>query len=146
MLTLDNLSPQPGSKKNRKRIGRGPGSGHGKTATRGHKGYKARTGSGVKIGFEGGQMPLQRRLPKRGFNNIFKKQCRAVNLKDLESFAAGERIDRAALLAKGLISKKDDLVKILATGEISKALTFAVDKISDTARQKIQAAGGTIEE
>jgi len=146
MLTLDGLSPQPGSKKNRKRIGRGPGSGHGKTATRGHKGYKARTGSGIKIGFEGGQMPLQRRLPKRGFNNIFKKQCGVVNLKDLVDFEAGERIDRTSLLAKGLISKRDELIKVLATGEIDKALTFSVDKISEAARQKIQAAGGTIEE
>ena len=146
MLTLDNLSPQPGSRKQRKRVGRGPGSGRGKTSTRGHKGYKSRSGSSIKPGFEGGQMPLQRRLPKRGFNNIFKKQFGIVNLEDLDCYDAGSRIDRKILIEKGLIAKKDEYVKILGNGEITKAMTFSVDKISASARRKIEAAGGTIEE
>jgi large subunit ribosomal protein L15 len=146
MLTLENLSPQPGSRKPRKRVGRGSGSGHGKTSTRGHKGYKARSGSSVKPGFEGGQMPLHRRLPKRGFNNIFKKQFGIVNLQDLDCYDAGTRIDRQILVEKGLIAKKDEFVKILANGEITKAMTFVVDKISASARKKIEAAGGSIEE
>ena len=145
MLTLSNLSPHPGSNKNKKRIGRGPGSGHGKTAARGHKGYKARSGSGIKLGFEGGQMPLQRRLPKRGFNNIFKKEYAIVNLRDLERFEAGTRIDRQALIDAGMVAKKYPFVKILGEGEIKAALTVAVDKVSKSARQKIEAAGGTIE-
>ena len=145
MLTLSNLSPHPGSNKNKKRIGRGPGSGHGKTATRGHKGYKARSGSGIKLGFEGGQMPLQRRLPKRGFNNIFKKEYAIVNLRDLERFEAGTRIDRQALIDAGMVARKYPFVKILGEGEIKAALTVAVDKVSKSARQKIEAAGGTIE-
>ena len=145
MLTLSNLSPHPGARKNKKRVGRGPGSGHGKTSTRGHKGYKARSGSGIKPGFEGGQMPLQRRLPKRGFNNIFRKQYAIVNLRDLERFEAGTRIDRQALVEAGMVAKKYPFVKILGEGEIKTALTVAVDKISKSARQKIEAAGGTIE-
>ncbi|MGV1098121.1 50S ribosomal protein L15 [Thiovibrio sp. JS02] len=145
-MTLSNLSPQPGSRKARKRVGRGPGSGHGKTATRGHKGHKARSGGGIKIGFEGGQMPLQRRLPKRGFNNIFKKQYAIVNIQDLERFESGAKIDKQALVAAGLVSKHDALVKILGDGELKNALTVAVDKVSGAARQKIEAAGGKIEE
>jgi len=146
MLTLSNLSPQPGSRKAKKRVGRGLGSGHGKTATRGHKGYKARSGGGIKLGFEGGQMPLQRRLPKRGFNNIFKKVFAIVNLQDLERFAADTRVDKQALIAAGLVSKNDELVKVLGNGEVKCALTIAVDKVSASARQKIEAAGGKIEE
>ena len=146
MLTLDNLSPKAGSRKPRKRVGRGPGTGRGKTSTRGQKGYKSRSGSSIKPGFEGGQMPLQRRLPKRGFTNIFKQQFGIVNLKDLDCFDEGARIDRQTLLEKGLIAKKDEFVKILGQGEIKKAMTFAVDKISATAREKITSAGGTIEE
>jgi large subunit ribosomal protein L15 len=146
MLTLNNLSPQPGSRKNKKRVGRGPGSGHGKTATRGHKGFKARSGSGIKPGFEGGQMPLQRRIPKRGFTNIFKKQYVIINVQDLERFAAGSRIDRQSLVAAGLVAKNDGLVKILGNGEVKSALTIAVDKVSSAARQKIEAAGGRVEE
>lgn len=145
MLTLSNLSPNPGSRKNRKRIGRGPGSGHGKTATRGHKGYKARSGSSIKPGFEGGQMPLQRRIPKRGFNNIFRKEFAIVNVNDLDVFEAGTKIDLAALVDAGLVAKKYKLVKVLGDGELSKSLTVAVDKLSETARKKIEAAGGTIE-
>ena len=146
MLTLSNLSPQPGSRKPRKRIGRGLGSGHGKTATRGHKGHKARSSGGIKLGFEGGQMPLQRRLPKRGFNNIFKKVFAIVNLQDLERFAADTRVDKQALVAAGLVSKNDDLIKVLGNGELKHALTVVVDKVSGSARQKIEAVGGKIEE
>ena len=146
MLSLSNLSPQKGSTKQRKRLGRGPGSGHGKTAGRGHKGFKARSGSGVKLGFEGGQMPLQRRLPKRGFNNIFRKEFAVVNVKDLDKLEAGAKVDRQALVAAGLIRANDNFVKILGEGELTKKFTVAVDKVSESARKKIENAGGTIEE
>ena len=145
MLTLSNLSPNPGSRKSRKRVGRGQGSGRGKTSTRGHKGYKARSGSSIKPGFEGGQMPLQRRIPKRGFNNIFRKEFAIVNVNDLEVFEAGTKIDLSALIDAGLVAKKFKLVKVLGNGEISKSLTVSVDKLSEAARKKIEAAGGTIE-
>lgn len=143
MLTLANLSPQVGSTKQRKRLGRGPGSGHGKTAGRGHKGFKARSGSGVKPGFEGGQMPLQRRIPKRGFNNIFKKQYALVSLTQLDSFAAGDVISVDTLIAAKIV-KKGMAVKVLANGELSKALTVKVDKMSETAKSKIESVGGTV--
>ncbi|MBU0675662.1 MAG: 50S ribosomal protein L15 [Proteobacteria bacterium] len=145
MLTLSNLSPNPGSTKKRKRIGRGPGSGHGKTSTRGHKGAKARSGSGIKPGFEGGQMPLQRRIPKRGFTNLFKKDFAIVNLKDLERFEAGSTIDRALLAESGLVSAKETFVKLLGTGDVSKSLTIKVDKVSESAKAKVEAAGGKVE-
>ena len=145
MLTLSNLSPAPGSRKARKRVGRGQGSGHGRTATRGHKGYKARSGSGIKPGFEGGQMPLQRRLPKRGFTNIFRKEFTIVNVEQLEQFEAGARIDKQALVDAGLVKKHDNLIKVLGNGELSKSLTIVVDKVSQSARTKIETAGGTIE-
>ena len=145
MLDLSNLSPNPGSRKPRKRVGRGQGSGRGKTATRGHKGYKARSGSSIKPGFEGGQMPLQRRIPKRGFNNIFRKEFGIVNIQNLELFEVGAKVDRAALVEAGLVAKKFQLVKVLGNGELTKALTIAVDKLSESARKKIEAAGGTIE-
>ena len=146
MIDLSNLSPSPGSRKPKKRIGRGPGTGHGKTAGKGHKGAKARSGGGVKMGFEGGQMPLQRRLPKRGFTNIFKTHYAIVNLTDLARFEAGSRIDRQALVDAGLVSKRDSLVKLLGNGDIEKSLTIAVDKVSKSARQKIEAASGSVEE
>ncbi len=146
MIDLSNLSPSPGSRKPRKRLGRGPGTGHGKTSGKGHKGAKARSGGGVKMGFEGGQMPLQRRLPKRGFTNIFKKQYAIVNLSDLARFEAGSKVDRQALVDAGLVSVKDSLVKLLGNGDIDKSLTIAVDKVSKSARQKIEAASGSIEE
>lgn len=146
MIDLSNLSPFPGSRKQKKRLGRGRGSGHGKTSGRGHNGYKSRSGSGIKPGFEGGQMPLQRRLPKRGFTNIFKKEYSIVNVKDLDRFDSGSRIDHESLVASGLISKQDKLVKILGDGEISKSFTVAVDKVSESARKKIEAAGGKFEE
>lgn len=144
MLNLSNLSPHPGARKQRKRLGRGHGSGLGKTSGRGHKGYKARSGSGIKPGFEGGQMPLQRRLPKRGFRNPFRKQYAVVNLRDLNDFAAGSVVDRAALQAAGLISAKEQLVKVLGDGELTVSLTVTVDKVSESARGKIEAAGGTV--
>ncbi len=143
MLTLANLSPQKGATKNRKRLGRGPGSGHGKTAGRGHKGYKSRSGSGIKPGFEGGQMPLQRRLPKRGFTNIFKKEYTIVSLTQLDSFDGSEEITIAAMVKAGLV-KKGSLVKILANGDVTKALNISVDKISGSAKNKIEAAGGKV--
>ena len=143
MLTLANLSPQKGATKNRKRLGRGPGSGHGKTAGRGHKGYKSRSGSGIKPGFEGGQMPLQRRLPKRGFTNIFRKEYAIVSLSQLESFDGSKEIDKAALIEAGIV-KEGSLVKVLANGEITKALNISVDKISGSAKSKIEAAGGKV--
>jgi len=146
MLRLNTLSPSKGARKAKKRVGRGPGSGLGKTAGRGHKGARSRSGYTAKPGFEGGQMPLHRRLPKRGFTNIFKKEYAIVSLSDLDRFEAGAVVDREALLAAGLIKKKDEFVKVLANGEISKAVTLDVDKISQGARDKIVAAGGTIKE
>ncbi len=146
MLTLGNLSPKKGSNRERKRVGRDQGSGRGKTATRGHKGSKSRSGYGVRPGFEGGQMPLQRRLPKRGFNNIFRKEYAIVQVKALEAFEAGNRVDREALIQAGLIDKRTTLVKVLANGELTKSLTIAVDKVSEGARKKIEAAGGTVED
>ena len=145
MLTLSNLSPQKGSNRQRKRVGRGQGSGRGRTATRGHKGANSRSGRGIRPGFEGGQMPLQRRLPKRGFNNIFRKEYALVQVRDLEKFEAGSRVDREALVQAGLIDSRTTLVKILANGELGKALTVAVDKVSKGAKAKIEAAGGTVE-
>ncbi len=143
MLNLSNLSPQKGATKQRKRLGRGPGTGHGKTAGRGHKGYKSRSGSGVKPGFEGGQMPLQRRLPKRGFNNIFRKEYSIISLDQLEAFADIEVIDTVALVEVGLV-KPGCAVKILANGKISKAVKVQVEKISAKAKEMIEAAGGEV--
>jgi large subunit ribosomal protein L15 len=144
MLTLANLSPQAGSTKQRKRVGRGPGSGHGKTAGRGHKGFKARSGSGVKPGFEGGQMPLQRRLPKRGFTNLFKKEFALVSLSQLESLAEkSELITVEVLVAAGMV-KKGIMVKVLANGEVTKPVNVQVDRISAAAKSKIEAAGGKV--
>jgi large subunit ribosomal protein L15 len=143
MLTLANLSPQKGANKNRKRLGRGVGTGHGKTAGRGHKGFKSRSGSGIKPGFEGGQMPLQRRLPKRGFTNIFRKEYVIVSLTQLDSFDGSVEINTAALVNAGIV-KKGVMVKVLANGEVTKALNIEVDKISDSAKNKIEAAGGKV--
>lgn len=145
MINLSNLSPKAGSRHQKKRLGRGHGSGHGKTSGRGHKGYKARSGSGVKPGFEGGQMPIQRRLPKRGFNNIFRKEYAIVNVGQLESFADGETVNRQSLISAGLIKSSDALVKILGDGELSKKITVSVDKVSKGALAKIEAAGGTLD-
>ena len=143
MLTLANLSPKAGSTKQPKRVGRGPGSGHGKTAGRGHKGFKSRSGSGVKPGFEGGQMPLQRRLPKRGVTNIFKTEYALVSLSQLNGLADESLITVETLVAAGLV-KKGMLVKVLANGEVTNALKVQVDKISKAAQSKIETAGGTV--
>ncbi|PLX87946.1 MAG: 50S ribosomal protein L15 [Desulfuromonas sp.] len=144
-MYLSNLKPAPGSTSNRKRIGRGPGSGTGKTAGKGHKGQNARSGGGVKPGFEGGQMPLQRRLPKRGFTPLCSKEYALVNLRDLDSFEAGSVVDVEALGKAGLISKVKDGVKILADGELTKSLTVQAHKFSKSAAAKIEAAGGKAE-
>ncbi len=143
MLSLANLSPKAGSRKQKKRLGRGPGSGHGKTAGRGHKGFKSRSGSGVKPGFEGGQMPLQRRLPKRGFTNTFKKQFALVSLSQLDSLGNEEIITVDTLVAAGIV-KKGLFVKVLANGEVTKALKIEVDKVSRAAQTLIEAVGGTV--
>ncbi|RPJ83163.1 MAG: 50S ribosomal protein L15 [Deltaproteobacteria bacterium] len=142
-MTLSNLSPQKGSTKNKKRVGRGPGSGHGKTAGRGHKGFKARSGSGIKPGFEGGQMPLYRRLPKRGFTNIFAKEFSLISLSQLDKFEAGTEISSQTLAECGLVGK-GSAVKVLANGKISKAVTVRVEKISAQAKTAIEAAGGQV--
>jgi len=147
MLKLNNLSPTEGSRRQPKRIGRGQGTGHGKTAGKGHKGAKARTGFSMKSGFEGGQMPLHRRLPKVGFTNPFKKEYVIITLSDLDCFEAGSVVNREALLAAGLIGGKDSsLIKVLANGEISKSVTVEVDKVSQGAKDKIVAAGGSVKE
>jgi large subunit ribosomal protein L15 len=145
-MLLNTIKPAIGSTKNRKRIGRGVGSGHGKTATKGHKGQKARSGGSIKPGFEGGQMPMHRRLPKRGFTPLTRKVFALVNLCQLEVFEAGSVVDAAALLQSGLISDVCDGIKVLATGDITRALTIKAHKFSAAAREKITAAGGTIEE
>lgn len=145
MLKLNTLAPNDGARKAKKRVGRGPGSGMGKTATRGHKGARARSGYSMAPGFEGGQMPLQRRLPKRGFNNLFKKIYRIVTLDDLNRFDSGSTVDFASLTSAGIV-KGTGPVKILANGEVTKAVHVRVDKVSQGAREKIIAAGGTVEE
>ncbi len=145
-MKLHELSPAEGSKKEVKRIGRGPASGQGKTAGKGHKGQKARAGRGMRIGFEGGQMPLQRRLPKRGFTNIFGKEFSIVNLCALDkAFEDGAVIDIDALKAAGLVTKTLDGVKVLARGEVTKKFTVQVNAYSETAKTKIEAAGGKAE-
>ena len=145
-MELNTLRPALGSTKNRKRIGRGIGSGHGKTATKGHKGQKARSGGSIKPGFEGGQMPLQRRLPKRGFRPLVRNEYIVINLSQLDVFDAGSCVDRDAMDAKGLLKKSLLPVKVLANGEITKALTVKADKFSKTAVDKIKAAGGSVED
>ena len=145
-MKLHELSPAAGSTKARKRIGRGAGSGQGKTAGKGHKGQKARAGRGMRPGFEGGQMPLQRRLPKRGFNNIFRTEMAIVNVAALDkAFDAGETVTIDALVEKGLVKKVLDGVKVLGNGELSKALTVQANAFSETAKQKIEALGGKAE-
>jgi large subunit ribosomal protein L15 len=144
-MDLNSLSPPPGSKKKARRIGRGEGSGWGKTSGRGHKGQKARSGGGVSPGFEGGQMPLQRRLPKRGFTNIFKKTYALVNLGALKDFKAGSTVDPRVLAAAGLIRAEDLPVKLLAKGVLDKPLTIKVAAASAKAAELVKAAGGTLE-
>ena len=145
-MKLHELSPVPGSTKERKRIGRGPASGQGKTAGKGHKGQKARAGRGMQIGFEGGQMPLQRRIPKRGFNNIFRKEFATVNIASLDKvFNDGDVVTIEALVASGLVKKTLDGVKVLGNGEIAKKLTVQANKFSASAVEKIEAMGGKAE-
>ena len=145
MIGIHDLSPSAGARKKRKRIGRGPGSGHGKTSCRGHKGQKSRSGGGVARGFEGGQMPLQRRLPKRGFNNIFKKEYALINLGDLSRFEANTILDFEILKNAGLVKREKDGIKLLGSGEISHPLVLKVQKVSRTAKEKVEAAGGRVE-
>ncbi|MEA5115487.1 MAG: 50S ribosomal protein L15 [Geobacteraceae bacterium] len=145
-MELNTISPAEGSTKKRKRIGRGHGSGHGKTATKGHKGQKARSGGSVKPGFEGGQMPMQRRLPKRGFTPLTRKVYELVKIGQLEIFEAGSTVSIDELVSAGIITGVKDGVKVLADGEITKALTIAAHKFSAAAREKIAAAGGTVQE
>ena len=145
-MKLNELRPAEGSTRESFRVGRGPGSGNGKTAGKGHKGQKARAGRGMQVGFEGGQMPLQRRLPKRGFVNIFGKEFAIVNVAALEEkFEDGAVIDIDALQAAGLVNKTLDGVKVLAHGDITKKFTVKVNAYSDAAKAKIEAAGGKAE-
>lgn len=144
-MKLHELSPAPGSTREVKRIGRGHGSGWGKTAGKGHKGQKARSGGGVRPGFEGGQMPLQRRIPKRGFNNIFATRYANINVAALNKFEDGAVVDAAALKEAGLIKKEYDGVKILGNGNVEKKLTVKAAAFSEAAKAKIEAAGGKAE-
>jgi large subunit ribosomal protein L15 len=146
MIRLHNLRPRPGSRHRVKRLGCGESSGHGKTSGKGHKGQKARSGGSIRLGFEGGQMPLIRRLPKRGFNNAaFHKTYAVVNLQDLNEFKAGAVVNEQSLRESNLIRGGAAGIKILGTGELKHALKFEVDKISASAREKIDKAGGTVE-
>jgi large subunit ribosomal protein L15 len=144
-MKLNELSPAAGSVKEAYRKGRGHGSGNGKTAGRGHKGQKARSGGGTRIGFEGGQMPLARRIPKRGFNNIFATKYVTIKVSDLEKFEAGATVDTEALLKAGIISKTLDGVKVLGNGELTKALNVKVAAYTASAKEKIEKAGGKAE-
>ena len=144
-MRLNELSPPKGSRRNRKRVGRGVGSGKGKTAGRGTKGQNSRSGGGVRPGFDGGQMPLHRRLPKRGFTNIFKKKIAVVNIRDLSQFESGSVVDEIALVRLGLVKGRRDGVKLLGQGEIKIPLTIRVNGISRDAKEKIIAAGGNVE-
>lgn len=144
-MDLNELKPIKGSRTKRRRKGRGPGSGLGKTCGRGTKGQNSRSGGGVRIGFEGGQMPLARRLPKRGFFNKWGKEIAEVNVGDLDRFEAGSTVDIDALTGSGLVKKVGDGVKLLGNGEIDRALTVRVHRVSAGAKAKIEAAGGTVE-
>ncbi|MBR4554208.1 MAG: 50S ribosomal protein L15 [Ruminococcus sp.] len=144
-MKLHELSPAAGSKTDRKRIGRGHGSGWGKTAGKGHKGQKARSGGGVRPGFEGGQTTLARRIPKRGFNNIFATEYTVVNVSDLERFVDGTVVDTELLKASGLVTKELDGVKVLGNGELTKSLTVKAAAFSASAKEKIEKAGGKAE-
>ncbi|MEA3429172.1 MAG: 50S ribosomal protein L15 [Thermodesulfobacteriota bacterium] len=144
-MKLNELSPPKGSRRSPKRLGRGVGSGTGKTAGRGTKGHNSRSGGGVRPGFEGGQMPIHRRLPKRGFTNIFKKQIATVNMRDLSKFEPGSVVDEATLIRCGLIKGKNDGIKLLGQGDVKHPLTIKLNDISKGARDKIEAIGGKIE-
>ena len=144
-MNLHELSPAIGSKKTAKRVGRGHGSGQGKTAGKGHKGQKARSGGGVRPGFEGGQMPLHRRIPKRGFNNIFAKKIVAINIGSLNVFEDGSSVDVQTLIDRGIIKKEHDGIKILSNGSLTKKLTVTANAFSESAKQKIEEVGGKAE-
>lgn len=144
-MKLHELSPAPGSVRKRRIIGRGHGSGWGKTAGKGHKGQKARSGGGVRPGFEGGQTALTRRIPKRGFNNIFRTEYAVVNVSELDKFVDGTVVDAELLRASGLIKKELDGVKVLGSGELTKSLTVKAAKFSSAAKEKIEKAGGKAE-
>jgi len=144
-MKLHELSPPAKSSKSNKRLGRGVGSGRGKTAGRGTKGYNSRSGGGVRPGYEGGQMPIQRRLPKSGFTNIFKKKIAVINLRDLLAFESGSLVDEAALVKAGLVKGQKDGIKLLGHGEIRVALNVKVNQASKSAREKVEAAGGSVE-
>ncbi len=144
-MKLNELSPAPGSTRAYKRKGRGNGSGNGKTAGRGQKGQKSRSGGGVRVGFEGGQMPLARRLPKRGFNNIFAKPLTAVNVAAFNKYEDGAVVDAAKLLADGVLSKCEYGLKVLGNGNLTKKVTIQANAFSESAKQKIEAAGGKAE-
>ena len=144
-MKLNELRPADGATKKRKRVGRGNGSGHGGTSCRGSKGQNARSGGKVKPGFEGGQMPLTRRLPKRGFNNPFRKDIIAVNVEQLAKFGQGDVVDIDSLIERGIIKRRGDGIKILGKGDIDIPLTVRVQKVSKNAREKIEAKGGSIE-
>jgi large subunit ribosomal protein L15 len=144
-MKLNELSPPSGARKTRKRLGRGVGSGSGKTAGRGTKGQNSRSGGGVRPGYEGGQMPIHRRLPKRGFTNIFRKKITAVNIRDLKKFESGSMVDAVALVKMGIVKGKRDGIKLLGLGEIDFPLTIKVNQVSSGARAKIEAAGGSVE-
>jgi len=145
-MELNKLKPKKGSKHARKRVGRGPGSGHGKTAGRGEKGQKSRTGFSRMLGFEGGQMPLHRRLPKRGFTSIFKKEFAVVNVSDLERFENGATVDEGALRKAGLVKGRAAGIKILGDGKLTKKLTVHATKFSASAKKHIEEAGGSCQE
>lgn len=145
-MQLNTILPAAGSTKKRKRIGRGQGSGHGKTATKGHKGQKARSGGSIKAGFEGGQMPMQRRLPKRGFTSRNKIEFSIVKISDLNMFDSEARVSLEELIKAGLVSKKNNMVKVLGDGELSKILHIEAHKFSASAKEKIIAAGGSLQE
>ena len=144
-MKMHELSPAFGSTKEAKRIGRGHGSGNGKTAGKGHKGQKARSGHGMRPGFEGGQMPLQRRVPKRGFNNIFAEKWAAINLSALEVFEDGATVDAAALADKGIVKKANLPIKVLGNGKLTKKLTVKLNAFSASAAEKINSVGGKAE-
>jgi large subunit ribosomal protein L15 len=143
-MNLGTLKPPEGSRKKRKRVGRGDGSGHGGTSCKGHKGQNARSGGGVRPGFEGGQMPLSRRLPKRGFRNPFRREIVIVNIEQLKKFPEGSLIDIDSLISSGLIKRKGDTIKVLGKGDIDYPLSIKVDMISRGAKEKIVNAGGSI--
>ena len=144
-MRLSELQPSPGSKHSKKRVGRGPGSGWGKTAARGHKGQNSRAGGPKGPGFEGGQMPLTRRIPKRGFTNIFRQPWSIINLRDLKRFAADTVVDEAVLKEAGLVAAKTKRIKLLAQGEVTVALTVKVQAASAQAKARLEAAGGKLE-